>query len=192
MVLGLLLVLVGVGWLLEATEAVEVPWGALIPGGLILVGLALVIASSRGQKTGGLVGIGVVLAVVAGLFALVDVPLSSGVGDRTARPTTIEELERSYELAVGELTVDLRQLDLASGTTRMEAHLAIGQVRVVVPDGVPLLVEGEAGVGSVRLLDRSADGFVAETVFRDRDYSGAASRLHLEVSVGMGDIEVRR
>jgi Cell wall-active antibiotics response 4TMS YvqF len=183
---------VGVGWLLEATGAVEVPWGALIPGGLILVGLALVVGSARGQKTGGLVGIGVALAVVAGLFTLVDVPLNSGVGDRTARPATVEELERSYELAVGELTVDLRQLDLGSGTTRVEAHVAIGQVRVIVPEGVPLLVQGEAGVGSVQLLDRSADGFVAETVFRDRDYGGAAGRLQIEVSVGMGEVEVRR
>jgi hypothetical protein len=192
LVLGLLLVLIGVGWLLETTGAVEVPWGALIPGGLIVVGLALLIGSSRGQKTGGLVGIGVVLAVMAGLFALVDVPLGSGVGERSVRPTRVQELERSYELAVGELTVDLGRLDLASGTTRVEAHVAMGQLRVFVPEGVPLLIEGEAAVGSVRLLDRSADGLGAGTVFRDGDYRGAPRRLHLELSVGVGDVEVRR
>ena len=192
LVLGLLLVLIGVGWLLETTGAVEVPWGALIPGGLIVVGLALLIGSSSGQKTGGLVAIGVVLAVVAGLFALVDVPLGSGVGERRERPTRVQELDRSYELAVGELTVDLGRLDLASGTTRVEAHVAMGQLRVFVPEGVPLLIEGQAAVGSVRLLDRSSDGLGAGTVFRDGDYQGAPRRLHLEVSVGVGDVEVRR
>jgi hypothetical protein len=192
LVLGLLLVLVGVGWLLETTGAVEVPWGALIPGGLIVVGLALLIGSWKGQKTGGLVAIGVVLAVVAGLFALVDVPLGSGVGERSMRPTHARDLERSYELAVGELTVDLGRLDVPSGTTRVEAHVAMGQLRVFVPEGVPLLIEGQAAVGSVRLLDRSSDGLGAGTVFRDRDYQGSSRRLHLEVSVGVGDVEVRR
>ena len=192
LVLGLLLVLVGAGWLLETTGAVEVPWGALIPGGLIVVGLALLIGSWRGQKTKGLVAIGVVLAVVAGLFALVDVPLGSGVGEQSVRPNRARDLERSYELAVGELTVDLGRLDLPSGTTRVEAHVAMGQLRVFVPEGVPLLIEGQAAVGSVRLLDRTADGLGAETVLRDRDYQGSPRRLHLEVSVGVGDVEVRR
>jgi predicted membrane protein len=70
--------------------------------------------------------------------------------------------------------------------------VAMGQLRVFVPEGVPLLIEGQAAVGSVRLLDRSSDGLGAGTVFRDRDYQGSSRRLHLEVSVGVGDVEVRR
>jgi Cell wall-active antibiotics response 4TMS YvqF len=192
LVLGLLLVAVGVLWLLEATDAVEVPWEVLIPGGLILVGLALVIGSRTGQKTGGLVAIGVILAVIAGLFSLIEVPLGSGIGDRSVRPRSAADLERSYELAIGDLTVDLSRLDIPSGTTRVEAHLAIGQVTVIVPDDVPVLAEGEASAGQVDLLGRTADGFTARTVFRGRGYDGASRRLHIDATVGMGQVVVRR
>ena len=144
-VLGLLLVAVGVGWLLEATQAVEVPWGAVVPGALIVVGVALLIASRTGQATGGLVAIGVALAVVAALFAWVDVPLGSGVGERQEQPGRIQDLRREYELAA-----------------------------------------------QVDLLDRPADGVAAETAYRDEGYDGADRRLELDLSVGLGRIEVHR
>jgi hypothetical protein len=192
LVLGVFLVAAGVLWLLEATDAVEVPWQILIPGGLILVGLALVIGSRTGQKTGGLVAIGVILAVIAGLFALIDVPLGSGIGDRNVQPRSSADLERSYDLAIGDLTVDLSRLELPEGTTRVEAHLAIGQVTVIVPDDVPVLVEGEASAGQVSLLGRTADGFAARTVHRGRGYDGAPRRLQIDVTVGLGQVVVRR
>lgn len=192
LVLGTFLVAVGVLWLLEATGVVEVPWEVLVPGGLILVGLALVVGSRTGQKTGGLVAIGVILAVVAGLFSLVEVPLGSGIGERSIAPRRVADLERSYNLGIGQLTVDLSRLDFPSGTTEVEAHLGIGQVRVIVPDDVSVLAEGEASAGQVNLVDQTADGFAARTVYRGRGYDGAARRLHIDVTVGLGQVVVKR
>jgi hypothetical protein len=192
LVLGLFLVLVGIGWLLEATDALEVPWGGLVPGMLIAVGIALVIASRTGQKSGGLVAIGVVLALTAALFAAVDVPLGSGVGERDERPDRAEDLQRSYELAVGELVLDLSRLEVPVGTTRVEARVAVGELQVIVPADVALEIQGRVSAGEVDVLDRSANGLGAETAYRDRDYPEAERRLGLDLSVGLGKLEVRR
>jgi hypothetical protein len=192
LVLGLLLVLVGIGWLLEAIDALEVPWGALVPGMLIVVGIALVVASRTGQTSGGLVATGVILALVAALFAAVDVPLGSGVGEREERPERTGDLQRSYTLAAGKLVLDLSRLDVAPGTTRVEAHVAVGELLVIVPEEVALEIRGRVSAGEVDLLDRSADGVGAETAYRDPDYSGADRRLSLDLSVGLGNVDVRR
>ena len=46
---GALLVLVGIGWLLDA-GGVEVPWRAVLPAALIAVGLACVAGAFRGRQ----------------------------------------------------------------------------------------------------------------------------------------------
>ena len=89
-VLGAVLVLIGVGWLLEALDVADVPWRFLLPSVLILVGLALTLGARTGRH-GGLVAVGVVLTVLVllagAIEVLVDVPLAGGVGDKTHTPT---------------------------------------------------------------------------------------------------------
>jgi len=59
---GALLVLVGIGWLLDAS-GVEVPWRAVLPAALIAVGLACVAGAFRGRQHA-LMVVGVALTVV--------------------------------------------------------------------------------------------------------------------------------
>jgi len=61
---GLLLLLFGIAWLLEVLDAVEVPWDALLPGGLVLIGIVLLANTRSGASQGGLIAAGVVLTVV--------------------------------------------------------------------------------------------------------------------------------
>ena len=118
MLVGALLVLVGIGWLLDA-GGVGVPWRAVLPAALIAVGLACVAGAFQGRQHAMMV-VGVVLTVVLSVAAAadwdLDVPLAGGVGDRTERPTTPAQLT-TYELGVGDLLVDLRQLQVPPGTT---------------------------------------------------------------------------
>jgi hypothetical protein len=115
---GALLVLVGIGWLLDAA-GVEVPWRAVLPAALIAVGLACVAGAFRDRQHA-LMVVGIALTVVLSLAVAADwdleVPLGGGVGDRTERPTAPDELT-GYELGVGTLEVDLRQLQVPLGTT---------------------------------------------------------------------------
>jgi Cell wall-active antibiotics response LiaF, C-terminal len=188
---GALLVLVGIGWLLDAA-GVEVPWRAVLPAALIAVGLACVAGAFRGRQPA-LMVVGVALAVVLSLAAAADwdleVPLGGGVGDRTERPTTPADLT-GYELGVGNLVVDLRQLQLPPGTTRVQARVGVGELAVEVPQWVSVAVVARSGLGQVQALGQEEGGLASriDTVSE----AGGDRRLELDLRVGLGQVRVER
>ena len=188
---GALLVLIGIGWLLDAA-GVEVPWRAVLPAALIAVGLACVAGAFRGRQHA-LMVVGVALAVVLSLAAAADwdleIPLGGGVGDRTERPTTPADLT-GYELGVGNLVVDLRQLQLPPGTTRVQARVGVGELAVEVPQGVSVAVVARSGLGQVQALGQEEGGLASriDTVSE----AGGDRRLELDLRVGLGQVRVER
>jgi Cell wall-active antibiotics response 4TMS YvqF len=188
---GALLVLVGIGWLLDAA-GVEVPWRAVLPAALIAVGLACVAGAFRGRQHA-LMVVGVALTVVLSLAAAanwdLDVPLGGGVGDRTERPTTAAELT-GYELGVGNLVVDLRQLQIPPGTTRVEARVGVGELEVEVPQGVSVAVVARSGLGQVQALGEEEGGFASR--IDTAAEAGGDLRLELDLRVGLGEVRVDR
>jgi hypothetical protein len=188
---GALLVLVGIGWLLDAA-GIEVPWRAVLPAALIAVGLACVAGAFRGRQHA-LMVVGVALMVVLSVAVAadwdLDVPLAGGVGDRTERPTAPADLT-GYELGVGNLLLDLRQLQVPPGTTAVEARLGVGELVVELPDGVSVEVVASSGLGEVQVLGQQEGGFGSriDAVFED----GGDRRLQLDVRVGLGQVRVER
>jgi hypothetical protein len=190
-VVGLLLVLVGIGWLLESLDRFEVPWGTILPLALIVVGGAL-LAAARHERPRGLIGAGVVLTVLSAATSSGDVGVG-GVGERVYRPSTLAELEDVPDLGIGELRLDLRRLDpSASGQAqeKVDVGVGIGELSVLLPRALPVQIEASAGIGQVDLPDGSEGGLGAEAQFEDvrRD----EVRLRLELSVGIGQITVER
>jgi hypothetical protein len=188
---GALLVLVGIGWLLDAT-GVEVPWRAVLPSALIAVGLACVAGAFRGRQYAMMV-VGVALTVVLAVAVAadwdLDVPLGGGFGDRTERPTTPAELT-GYELGIGDLEVDLRQLQVPPGTTAVRARVGIGQLTVELPQGVSAEVVASSGLGEVQVLGEREGGF-ASRIDAGFDLDGRP-RLKLDLRVGLGEVRVDR
>jgi hypothetical protein len=188
---GALLILVGIGWLLDSS-GVEVPWRAILPAALIAVGLACVAGAFRGRQQA-LMVIGVVLMVVLSVAVAadwdLDVPLAAGVGDRTERPTTPADLGE-YELGVGDLRVDLRQLQVPAGTTRVEARVGVGELQVDVPGGVSVEVVAGSGLGEVQVLGQREGGFATRVDATSE--VGGDRRLRLDLRVGLGQVRVDR
>jgi predicted membrane protein len=188
---GALLVLVGIAWLLDEA-GIGVPWRAVLPAALIAVGLATVAGAFRGRQHA-LMIVGVVLAVVlsvavAGNWDL-DVPLAGGVGERNEQPATPADLE-DYQLGVGNFRLDLRQLQLPAGTTRVEARVGIGELVVEVPGGVTVEVAASSGLGNVQVFGQQESG-LGSRVDTSSD-QGGDRRLALDLRVGLGQVEVDR
>ncbi len=124
-------------------------------------------------------------AIVAATF---NVHLGNGVGDRTYVVAGTQDLRSSYKLGVGDMTVDLRDVRLTSPETHVKARVDIGNLRVIVPSNVALRVRGDAQLGQVRILGRSADG-------RNATASVVQSGKHvlvLDTHVGVGQVRVVR
>jgi len=188
---GALLVLVGIGWLLDAA-GVGVPWRAVLPVALIAVGLACVAGAFQGRQHA-LMVVGVALTVVLSVAVAADwdfdVPLAGGVGDRTERPTTPADLT-GYELGVGNLVVDLRQLQVPPGTTAVEARVGIGELVVEVPQGVSVQVVASSGLGQVQVFG-DEDGGIASRIDASSE-QGGDRRLELDARVGLGEVRVEQ
>jgi hypothetical protein len=200
-VLGAILVLIGVGWLLEALDLVDVPWRFLLPSALIIVGVALVFGARTGSH-GGLVAVGVVLTVLVllagALDVLADIPFSGGIGDKNHRPTATVQDE--YRWGMGKMTLDLREADALAGE-QIEASVVLGELIVIVPPDVPLVIEGHAGLGEVIVLGEKADGVGADLACEgtaldiscgDGGSAPSGPYLRLDLEVAMGKVEVQR
>jgi predicted membrane protein len=188
LVLGAILILFGVVWLLEVLDVTEFPWEILLPVALILVGVALLVTSRSASGHGGLVATGVVLSVVLLLGSAFDFPIGGGAGDRTYRPPNAAALRPEYRLGVGEITLDLTELEgsIPPGE-RTRVRLGIGQVLVVVPEDLTVAVRGSAGLGSVVVFGAEEGGLDVE-----QELAPEGAVLELELSVGLGEVEVRR
>jgi hypothetical protein len=193
LVAGLLLVLFGVGWLLEVLDVIDFPWDVLLPIALILVGVAIVVASRSGARPGGLIAVGIVLTGVMVIGSAIDFPFGGGVGERLERPATVSELRDEYVLGIGQLTVDLT--DLSAGAlgadARTRVRVGVGQLVVIVPEELPVLVFARATVGNVGVFEDEEGGFGAEREVGP-GLDGRGSVLELVLSVGLGEVEVRR
>lgn len=195
LVAGVLLVLFGAGWLAEALGASEFPWDVVIPAGLIVVGVALLLTQRSGAAHGGLVTLGIVLTVLLVLGSAIDLPLGGGVGERNEHPATASELKDEYRLGIGQLTIDLSDLaaaglPFAERGDRIRARVGIGQLVVIVAQDTPVRVEAHAGLGNVQVFNVEDSGFDVDRITTPG--SGADPIFVLVVSVGLGDIEVRR
>jgi predicted membrane protein len=191
--LGAMLVLVGIGWLLDA-NGVEVPWRAILPAALIAIGLATVAGAFRGRQEA-LMAVGVALTVVLSVAVAADwdfdLPLAGGVGDRTAQPATPADLTE-YQLGAGNFHLDLRQLQVPPGTTTVRARVGFGELAVDLPGGVAVEVDARAGVGNLRALGREEGGIGSRLEASVQDGAAGDRRLVLDLRVGVGQVEVDR
>ncbi len=188
---SLLLVLAGGAWLLDAAGAVDLDVGVVLALALAVVGGALVVSAWWGRSRG-LIALGIPLVLVVGGLGLVDVPLDGGIGNPTYRPTTIGAVHRSYELAIGDLSLDLRRVDFSGGRRHVHAQLGIGQLNVTVPDGVRVVVDGHAGVGSITAFGRQSKECCPSNLRLVRPGAAGSGTLFLDADVGAGHVHVMR
>lgn len=187
---GVLLVYAGGVWLSAATDAFDVDVVAALAGAIGIVGLGLIVSAWFGHARG-LIALGLVLVVSCTAIALIDVPFRGGIGDRRYEPRSLAEVEPRYQLAVGQLTLDLSALDVpADERLDIEVTAAIGEVIVEVPADATIEVRGRVDAGDLSLLDhRSQDGInVEQTVTEPSDSGGT---IDLDVHVGFGAVSVR-
>ena len=190
--LSLLAVLAGTLILLDVGGAltVSVPTGLALA--LLLVGGAMLVGSRRGRART-LIPVGLLLTAALAATSAIDVPLRGGVGERAYRPGSGAELQTPYRLALGEMTVDLRDLELGERATTVVASVGVGSLVVVVPAAAEVAVDARAGMGDLELLGRSADwgGVDVDADVVDPGEEGGG-RLVLDARVGVGQVEVRR
>jgi phage shock protein PspC (stress-responsive transcriptional regulator) len=160
---------------------------------VLLVGLAVLWASGERRSrrivialtTAFVVVATVAVVAVVSAFAWFDVSLSDGVGDRVYAPASAADVRGRYELGVGNLKLDLSRLPTGR-ELHVDAHVGIGELRVIVPRDASVVVDSHVKAGSISSLDQHDDGRNAHVL------TGGGDRLYLETRVGAGRIDVVR
>jgi phage shock protein PspC (stress-responsive transcriptional regulator) len=186
--IGALLAAAGVLGILQVTDVVDVDWALALAVGVVLIGLAVAVGAFFGA-TGALAVVGTLLAAAMVLVAAVDIPLHGPIGDRAYHPVTAAELEPAYEVAIGTLRLDLRDLVLPAGTTRVETTVGIGELTVLVPAGARVEVDSKVKAGEGNVLGDHEDGWDVRQHVTTGD-APATQTLVLDAEVGFGRLEV--
>jgi hypothetical protein len=184
--LGGLVVAGGVLALL-ATAGIDIPWAIALGVAAVAVGVGVVLGAANRRRVGALAVLGILLAVAAIVAGTVNLHLDDGIGDHTHRPTSTAALQPDYRLGIGSLQLDLSNLKVEPGLTRISAHVGIGELDVITPSGVPVHVVSHVNWGDTNVYGRERNGHDTTNEVGPDD-----APLELDLHVGAGQIEVTR
>ena len=168
----------GAGWIFVLIVGLGVLWVSRSErwGGRILrVFLALVVAALAAS-----------VAAIVLAFSWFNVSLGDGVGDHVYAPATAAAIAPSYRLGVGNLRIDLSAIRPAARELHVQAKVGVGELRVVVPRGVPVQVDARAKVGDVYVVGREDSGRNAVVK------TGTGGGYVIDATVGLGKVTVVR
>ena len=172
-----------------AAFAVALGWGVPVAIVIIAIGALLALAAFRGGARW-LIPPAVALAVGAGVAAAADLDFHGGIGQRDYHPLTVQSVPADgYRLGVGQLTVDLRDLDWTKArVVRLDVDLGMGQANVFVPERVCVTGKTHVGVGESEVAGEQNGGF-------DVDHGPAAGstsepRVEINADVDVGQLRI--
>ncbi|MEH0404830.1 PspC domain-containing protein [[Kitasatospora] papulosa] len=162
-------------------------------------GLGLLIASVLGRTGFGTI---VLAMITAGLLAGASaVPRDIGTDwvRKEWRPASVATVRPEYKLDTGIAKLDLSRITVPEGgTLRTRVQVAAGRALVVVPAGMTVKVDAEAGFGDIRFptdlrkdIDIAPDRHTRRTLGPAED-SEPAGTLELGMGIGIGQLEVTR
>jgi phage shock protein PspC (stress-responsive transcriptional regulator) len=180
-----MLILIVLGAIVLSGVAHALWFGA--PVGLLIAALviALVIGTRRGRWL--LVAVAALLAVglaTVGAFG-------SHLGTRSFHVASVDDLNEHYDFGAGKVNLDLSALTSVTGRHTTDIRMGRGDATVTVPTGVPIVVHGQAGIGSVVVDGHRVSGVDAEQTRTLNGLSTADDRLMVDVVVGVGKVTIR-
>lgn len=187
---GGVLVLIGILWLLERTGMIDVSVTAVLALATMVVGISLMLLAGDGPHVG-LIVFGTILALVTLLTAAAPFEgFQGGVGDRTFDVSSIDDIRTDYNLGMGKLTIDLREIGDLERATELTASVGMGELVVRVPRGIEVEVDASVGAGQLEILGRTYDGVGIDETYQSSGFPDSSQSLSLELQAFTGRVEV--
>lgn len=189
--IGVLAVVAGsLGLLAGAGAGIDLRWALLACTTVLGIGL---LAGSVLGRARWLLAVAVPFFLALSVLTAADLPLSGGIGERLHQPRAVAEIDSVYELGIGELRLDLSAVpveEFARSTQRIEVSLGLGDVTIIVPDGVTVVVDGHLAAGEATVFGRPVEGTDLDLSGRRTGAEGAGT-LELDIDAGLAQITVR-
>jgi phage shock protein PspC (stress-responsive transcriptional regulator) len=186
--IGIVLLALAVGGFTAAAAGSALGGGIAISGLIIACGVGLVGGAFRGGARW-LLAPAIVLALPHAAVAATDLDLEGTWGDRTFRPASAGELADGFEMGVGAMRVDLRDVELPPGRTELPLDLGLGEIQVLVPDDMCVTTTAAIGAGAVDFGDGEQGGIDVDVEDR-RIPAPGVDYLHIDADIGIGALRV--
>ena len=172
-----------------AAFAVALGWGVPLAIVVIAVGALLALTAFRGGARW-LIPPALALAIGTGVAAAADLDFDGGIGQREYHPLSAASIPGGgYRLGVGQLVVDLRDLDWSNArVVRLHVDLGVGQANVFVPARVCVAGSTHTGAGESEVVGERNDGF--DVNHAAGAGSSAMPRLEIDARVDVGQLRV--
>lgn len=168
-------------------------WGLL----LILIGLGIVIRVVFN------VNIPVVKFVIAFFFIFIGIKLLVGnfhfLNHRSDEDTTIFSESRidgidkefkEHNIIFGSSTIDLRDVDLSSGSKEINVNTIFGSCLIKLSEQTPVKIKADAVFGSARLPNGETAAFGSGN-YESENFNRDTNYLYIKGDVVFGGIEIR-
>jgi phage shock protein PspC (stress-responsive transcriptional regulator) len=158
---------------------------------LVVIGIGVMLV--LGALNGGarwLIAPALALAIPLGAVTAADISFGDGIGEREYRPLSLASVPADgYELGIGQLIVDLRDLDWADDTVvELNLDLGVGDAVVGVPSNVCVTTDFDTRAGDLQVAGDEAGGVDVHSAANAG--ATATPRLDLSGEVDLGQLRV--
>ena len=114
------------------------------------------------------------------------------VGDiRFSEPNWPLENMKLYN-AIGDYYFDFSKAFIPEGETPIDIKGWIGDVKMIIPENVPVEITLKVQVGDVKLFDQKSADIRSELFYRSPGYIEASKKIKLTIDVKIGSIRITR
>jgi predicted membrane protein len=115
---------------------------------------------------------------------------SKFLGDMHVDCTNVNLQNIEISMFVGDLQVNLKGGKLASGLNRMVITGFLGDVIILIPNGMPVFCHCSEFAGDLEVMGRRSSGFGNTLDSQTDNYESAQAKLYIAASHFVGDIRV--
>jgi phage shock protein PspC (stress-responsive transcriptional regulator) len=152
-----------------------------------ILGIGLLVGSVAGRARW-LIILGAILVPTLMFSPAFEYDWSTDTFDQVIRPVTFEQLHAGYTSDIGQMRIDLTDLDWNGQVVDLGADLDIGQLTIVIPDDVGLFGSADVNIGAVHTRERVSAGLGRHVI--DFNEPGPEGELHIDAHVDIGDVYI--
>ncbi|MGP7817845.1 cell wall-active antibiotics response protein LiaF [Niallia sp. 01092] len=94
--------------------------------------------------------------------------------------------------SIGDYFIDFSKAYIPEKETTIEINGWIGDIKILIPDDLPVNIEGEVKIGDLRIFHSSKDGIKNRLAYKSPDYDQAVKKINLQIYLKIGDIRIER
>jgi phage shock protein PspC (stress-responsive transcriptional regulator) len=190
---SVILMAIGVLAIIDLSDLANPAASVYFAVALTIIGIAMLIGTRWGRGRS-LIAPGLAAALALGI----SVAAQSDGFDESPQPSlvvprSLNELPTRYSAGFGDTTFDLSTLDFTGQDRALHIEQGAGELSVVLPPTVDVIIDLELGAGTADLLGRTTDGVGRTNRVEDLGKDGpGGGKLTLTITSGAGDVEVTR